>query len=253
MNRKPPMSHGPARPMTCEEVREQLADHMLGTLPELQAAAVRSHLRGCGACRADAARLDQGISLFATAAHAAEPPAELKERVMGALAEEWSEAPAERPRAPVSRWLAIAAAVLAFAGVLAWAGFSQVQAATRSRNDAASYRSFLGALGGRNVRVAVLKSASSAALEGSAILYDSDRGQSWILVLARPPSYTGAVEVSVWVPGGPAIQLRPLKIDAAGDASTWLVTSSDISRFTHVTLRSPDGAVLASGVTVSED
>jgi len=238
--------------MTCEEVREQLADHMLGTLPELQAAAVRSHLRGCGACRADAARLDQGISLFATAAHAAEPPAELKERVMGALAEEWSEVPAGRPRAPVSRWLAIAAAALAFAGVLAWASFSQVQA-TRSRNDAASYRSFLGALGGRNVRVAVLKSASSAALEGSAILYDSDRGQSWILVLARTPSYTGAVEVSVWVPGGPAIRLRPLKIDAAGDASTWLVTSSDISRFTHVTLRSPDGAVLASGVTVSED
>jgi hypothetical protein len=253
MKREPPTSQAsPTRPMTCEEVREQLADHMLGTLPDLQAVAVRRHLRGCGACRADAARLDQGISLFATAAHAAEPPVELKDRVMSALAEEWSEAPPQRPRRPVARWVALTAAALAFAGVLGWAGFSQVQA-SRSRNDAARYRSFLGALGGRNVRVAVLKPVSSTAIEGSAILYDSDRGQSWILVLARTPSYTGAVDVSVWVPGGPSIRLRPLQIDAAGDASTWLVTSSDISRFTHVTLRSPGGAVLASGVTVSED
>jgi hypothetical protein len=240
--------------MTCEEVRQHLADYTLGTLAEWEMAGVRRHLRGCGGCRAEAAQLDQGISLFATAAHVAEPPTELKDRVMSALAEEWSEGPAEKAqrRAGAARWLAVAAAVVAVAGALTWAGFSQVQA-SRSRSDAARYRSFLGALGGREVRVAALKAASGTAIEGSAILYDSDHGQSWILVLARAPGYSGPVEVTVSAPGGPSIQMRPLQLDAEGDASSWLVTSSDISRFTTVTLRSAGGSVLASGVAVSQD
>jgi hypothetical protein len=239
--------------MACEEVRQQLADSMLGTLPELEMAAVRRHLRGCGGCRADAARLDQGIALFATAAHVAEPPPELQDRVMSALAEEWSDAPAGSGSSPgAGRWLAVAAAVVAIAAALAWGAVSQVQA-NRSRVDAASYRSFLGVLGGRDVRVASLQRASSTAIDGSAILYDSDHGQSWILVLARAPGYSGSVEVTVSAPSGSSIQLRPLQIDTDGEASTWLVTASDISSYSKVTLRSSDGTLLASGLAVSQD
>lgn len=240
--------------LVCEDVRPQLADSMLGTLPEPEMAAVRRHLRGCGGCRAEAAQLDQGISLFATAAHVAEPPPELEERVMSALADEWSDMP-ERPAARrlfTPRWLAVAAAMVALAGAVTWGGFSQVQA-NRSRSDAASYRRFLGALGGRNVRVAALRAGGAAAIEGSAILYDSDHGQSWILVLAHAPGYAGTLDVSVSAPDGSRIGLRPMRIDTDGDASTWLVTSSNISRFTTVTLRSADGAILASGVAVSQD
>jgi anti-sigma-K factor RskA len=244
---------GVGREMACEEVRQQLADSMLGTLPEMEMAAVRRHLRGCGGCRADAARLDQGIALFATAAHIAEPPPELEDRVMSALAEEWSEAPAGiGSRSGPGRWLAVAAAVVAVAGALSWGAFSQVQT-NRSRTDAASYRSFLGALGGREVRVASLQPASSSAFDGSAILYDSNHGQSWILVLARAPGYSGSVEVTVSTPGGSSIQLRPLQIDTDGEASSWLVTSIDISPYTKVTLRSPDGTLLASGLALSQD
>jgi Putative zinc-finger len=239
--------------LACEDVRPQLADSMLGTLPEPEMAAVRRHLRGCGGCRAEAAKLDQGISLFATAAHVAEPPPELEGRVMSALSEEWSEMPERRPRrlfAP--RWLAVAAAVVAIAGAVTWGGFSQLQA-NRSRSDAASYRHFLGALGGRNVRVAALKAGGGIAIDGSAILYDSDHGQSWILVLAHVPGYAGDVDVTLSASNGSRISLRPMHIDPDGDASTWLVTSSDISRFATVTLRSPAGALLASGVAVSQD
>jgi hypothetical protein len=240
--------------LECVDVRPQLADSMLGTLPEPEMAAVRRHLRGCGGCRAEAAQLDQGISLFATAAHVAEPPPELEERVMSALAEEWSEVPDDRRarRLLTSRWLAVAAAVVAIAGVATWGGLSQVQA-NRVRSDAASYRHFLGALGGRTVRVAVLKAGGGTTIEGSAILYDSDHGQSWILVLAHAPGYTGDVHVTVSAPNGSVIGLRPMQIDTDGEASTWLVTSSDISRFTTITLRSPDGSLLASGVAVSQD
>src|SRR6266516_4731249 len=224
--------------LACEDVRPQLADSMLGTLPEQEMAAVRRHLRGCGGCRAEAAKLDQGISLFATAAHVADPPPQLEERVMSALSEEWSETP-ERRRARrllAPRWLAVAAGVVAIAGALTWGGFSQVQA-NRSRSDAASYRHFLGALGGRNVRVAALKGSGGNAIDGSAILYDSDHGQSWLLVLAHAPGYTGDVDVTLSASNGARISLRPMHIDADGDASTWLVTSSDISRFATVTLR----------------
>jgi hypothetical protein len=238
----------------CEDVRQHLADYTLGTLPETEMAAVRRHLRGCGGCRSEAAQLDQGISLFATAAHVADPPPELKERVMAALAEEWSEAPVAGPirHAPLARALAVAAIVAAVAGSLAWAGISQVQA-TRFRNDAASYRHFLGALGGRNVRVAELESSSARAIEGSAILYDSDRGQSWVLVLVRAPGYSGTMGVSLSAPTGPSIELRPMDLESGGDASTWLVTSSDLSRYSTVTLRSASGALLASGAAVSEE
>jgi Putative zinc-finger len=237
--------------MACQEVRQQLADFTLGTLPEVEMAAVRRHLRGCGGCRADAARLDQGITLFATAAHVAEPPPELQDRVMSALAEEWAEAPVRRRPGP-GRWLAVAAAVVAIGVALAWGAFAQVQA-NRLRTDAASYRSFLGALGGREVRVAALRQASSTAIEGSAILYDSDHGQSWILVLARAPGYLGSVEVTISATGGSSIHLRPLQIDSDGEASSWLVTSSDISSYTRVALRSSSGMLLATGLAVSQD
>ena len=66
--------------MGCEEVRELLPDHALGTLDEVQATAVRRHLRGCGACRSDALALDRGVAMFASAAHEVEPPTELRER-----------------------------------------------------------------------------------------------------------------------------------------------------------------------------
>jgi len=243
-----------AKSLSCQEVRQQLADYLLGTLPKPEMADVRRHLRGCGGCRAEAADLDQGISLFATAAHVAEPPPELQDRVMSALAEEWSETAVERTRgrAPAAKLLAVAAAVVLFAGALAWGGLAQVRA-TRSANDAASYRHLLGALGGREVRVAVLTPLSRTDIEGSSILYDSDQGQSWLLVLARAPGYSGPVSVTVSGASGRSIALRPLEIDSGGDGSSWLITSSDISRYTTVTLRSASGELLASGVAVSRD
>jgi hypothetical protein len=238
----------------CDEVREQLADAILGTLDQPDLAAVRRHLRGCGSCRAEAAELDKGIALFATAAHEEQPPPELEQRVISALADEWSEAPAiARPGLRPRRWLAVAAAVVALAGALSWAASAQVLS-NRFQADAASYRHFLEALGGRNVRVAVLKPGTNMEVDGSAILYDSDRGQSWVLVLARVPGYTGMVRVTLSSSTGRSIELRPMQIDSGGDASTWLVTSSDISSFTTITLSGPGGSsVLASGVAVSED
>ncbi len=99
-----------------------LPDLTLDTAEETEAAKVRRHLRGCAACRRDVASLDKGLLMFARAAHEEAPPAELKERVLSVLADEWG----ERAPAPVSsrprlvRLVAAAAAVLSLAGSVAW-------------------------------------------------------------------------------------------------------------------------------------
>jgi len=243
--------------MTCEELRQQLPDHTLGTLSETEMKAVRRHLRGCSGCRAEAALLDEGVSLFASAAHEADPPPELRDRVMSVLAEEWSERPASaRLKPPRSaRWqLAVAASVVLLAGLLVWGGAAQ-GTASRFREDATSYRQFLQALGGRDVRVSVLLPESGSVLEGSAVLYDSDHGQSWVLVIVRAPGKAEPMDVTLTATDGRSIKLPfPLKPDAEGEASTWLVTPVDIT--SYVTVRITDsatGQLLGTGTVVNHD
>src|SRR5207244_12900321 len=104
----------------CEEVRQFLPDHVLGTLSETESAAVRRHLRACSSCRAESTELDGGVALFARAAHAAEPPPELRDRVMSVLEEEWAEVPARPPMARrrfVLGWQAVAAVLILVAGL----------------------------------------------------------------------------------------------------------------------------------------
>jgi len=234
--------------MNCEEVRAQLPDYTLGTLSETEMAALRRHLRACSGCRTEARILDEGVAMFAGAAHAMEPPVDLKPRVMAVLAEEWTETPAPRfHRArPFFRWPALAAAVVLLAGALVWGSVAQANAHW-FQTDAASYQGFLHALGGLDVRVATFVQRSDIVVDGSAVLYDSDKGQSWVLVMARVPGYTGELEVSLSSRDGHSISLQPLRIDGEGDGSTWLVTSADISQFATVSIALPGGQVIATG------
>jgi hypothetical protein len=242
--------------VTCEELRQQLPDFTLGTLSETEMMAARRHLRGCASCRIEASQLDEGVALFASAAHAADPPPELHDRIMGALAEEWSDVPvagASRHRFSVG-WAGIAAAIVLLAGALVWAGVAQGNA-WRFREDAVSYRQFLQALGGRDVRVATLTSQTGSAIEGSAVLYDSDHGQSWALVIVRAPGITDPMDVTLFAADGRSIKLKfPLEPDAEGDASDWMVTASDISAY--ATIRITDvatGRLIAQGIAINHD
>jgi hypothetical protein len=255
--------------VTCDEALQLLPDSALGTLSETEEAAVRHHLRGCGACREDAMTLDRGVAMFASAAHAADPPPELRERVMSSLSEEWGEVdrqaqPAEPPRShrrpsgrpslPV-RILAAAAVVVALGGALAW-GFAQHSHTSdlSSRlaavaDDASAYHRFLTALGGKEVRVAKLHAVSRVVVGGTAILYDSDRHESWSLVELNAPGYRKPVKVTLVSSSGDRIDFPfAIDIDPDGHGAAWLVTAADISTFRTIQLRGPDGAVLATGV-----
>jgi anti-sigma factor RsiW len=240
--------------MTCDDVREHLADHVLGSLPEDAEAEVRRHLRGCMTCRRDLRALEEGMSTFARAAHQVDPPAGLKERVLATLGDEQAEQAGARRRVPgrVAR-VAVAAVIAAVAGALAWTGVTASSATNRAHLyevKAQRYQTFLDALGGKDVRVGTLRERSDQAVTGSVVMYDSDKGQSWILVLVRAPGETGQAAVTVLSPRGSRIHLHPLRFGAGGEGSTWLVTGGDISHFDRVLVADRTGTVLASG-TVS--
>jgi hypothetical protein len=247
----------------CEQVLDRLPDHTLGTLTDDDSAAVRAHLRGCSACRADAENLDTGLLMFASAAHEVEPPPELEERVLSVLAEEWVDTPTLQSRRPrpskLAPWLAVAASLALLVGAVAF-GFSAKRSADRSQSkvvalqdDANAYHTFLHSLGGKAVRTATLTPLAGNAVTGTAVLYDSDIGQSWVLVLARQPSSGGKAFVTITSPdGGRPLKLFPLVFDERGEGSSWLVTSADISTFNHVQLRDAQGNLIAEG-TATDD
>ncbi len=244
--------------MRCEQVVELLPDYALGTLSETEETAVRRHLRGCGACRADAESLDRGVAMFASAVHAVDPPPELKGRVLSVLTEEWTETaatPAPRGRRFIP-WLAVAAAVIALAGSLVWgsANRSKLHQTAASvaalREDALKYQRFLGSLGGKEIRIGSFSGQGSTPFDGTAILYDSDRGQSWALVLVTAPGYLQPIDVSLVSTSGRTIPLPfPIQIDSDGQGAAWLVTSADISSYPTVRLISGGRAIATASVS----
>jgi predicted anti-sigma-YlaC factor YlaD len=237
--------------VSCEAVRDQLAEHLLGTLGPEEDLAVRVHLRGCGDCRRELTELEEGLSTFARAAHQATPPAQLRERVLTVLGEERADQPV-RARRFTPALVLQAAVVVLLAGALAWGSVATIHGVHLS-SQAGRYKDFLAALGGRDVRVGTLQPRGTQAAEGSAILYDSDVGQSWALVLVRAPGLSGQAQVILSSSAtGRTIELRPLQFSGDGEGSSWLVTPADLSRFDRVKVVSQDGRVLAAGRVTGE-
>jgi hypothetical protein len=231
----------------CEEVREQLAEHLLGTLDEHVDAEVRDHLRGCSSCRGEMAALAEGVGTFAAAAHDVDPPEEVRDRVLAVLQEEWAE---REPVAVASRrppWIWRAAAIAALVAAIAWGGFSTLHA-SHLEESAEKYETLLGVLGGEDVRVGELRAAGSQELQGSVVIYDSKVGQSWVLVLVRAPGLEGTANVTMLTNGDNTIDLHEMEFGAGGEASTWLVTASDLTGYEKVNVWNADGLIASADV-----
>jgi anti-sigma factor RsiW len=236
--------------VTCDEVRELLPEHLLGTLDGPEDLEVRRHLRGCAGCRTDMVALSEGVEWFARAAHDREPPPELHDRVMATLEQEWRDADGRRLDTRRPPWFARAAALVAIAAALTW-GVSQTHRANLASADAESYRTLLATLGGEEFRVGALDAQIAHPLEGSVVLYDSHQGQSWGIVLVRAPGLSGTATVTLSIGEGagaadPTIDAGTLEFQPDGDAATWLVTSSDLTSYDHLTITADDGRVLAT-------
>lgn len=232
--------------MRCEDVREHLAEHLLGTLEPAVDAEVRRHLRGCASCRAEMSALADGVGTFAAAAHDVEPPDGLRPRVLAVLEEEWSDAAPAAPRrgrlASLGRVAGIAAAVAAIA-----LGAVATIRATGLEEDAGRYRAFVQALGGDDLRVGELRAAGTDELQGDVVIYESATGQSWVLVLVRAPGREGTANVTM-LAGERRIDLRPMEFGPGGEASTWLVTSGDLTAYERVNLWDEAGLIASADI-----
>jgi hypothetical protein len=231
--------------VTCDEVRDLLPEHLLGTLEPASDRAVREHLRGCAACRAEADGLGDGLASFARAAHDREPPPELRERVLAVLEEESRDA---TPTADGGRrWVPIVGIAAAAAIVVATIGFavSADRRADLAQAGAASYQRLLETLGGKEFRIGEITSDDRPEVEGSVVLYDSHQGQSWGVVLVRAPGWSGIATATLEAPDGRTIEVGELRFADDGDAATWIVTGTSLEAYDHLTIVGGDGTELA--------
>jgi predicted anti-sigma-YlaC factor YlaD len=233
--------------VTCDQVREQLAEHLLGTLDPDVHRAIGTHLRGCASCRREMIALAEGVGSFALASHDREPPPELRDRVRSVLEDEWSAVTAIATPPRRRRWVAAAAAIAALVAALAWGATSTIHARNLEAS-AAKYEAFLDVLGGENVRVGTLHGPGSQDLHGSVVMYDSNVGQSWVLVLCRAPGWSASANVTLRAQDGRTIDLHPMVFGAGGEGSTWLVTSGDLRSFDRVNVWDDSGVLATATV-----
>ena len=233
--------------MTCESVQDRLGEHLLGSMPEDDDAAVRRHLRGCASCRREAAALGDGLAAFARAAHDVAPPDDLRDHVLGAIRDDQRDDPAPET-ATWHRWVlpALAAGLsLALVASLTW-GVGQARRADRVKDNAASYTGLLAILGGTDFRAARLDPSGAQTLEGSVVVYDSHEDQSWAVVFLRAPGQTGYATPTLRADDGRTVEVWPLEFDRSGDGAAWLVTSVDLRPFDRLTVTAEDGTLLAT-------
>lgn len=236
--------------MTCEEVRDLLPEHLLGSLDETGDARVRQHLRGCAECRAERLRLEEGVATLSYATHEAQPPDELRDHVIEVLHQEWREpeettaVPTGSGRGRVWRWTAAVAAALLVVSV-AWGAVQMRQAEQRSA-DAASYQALLATLGGREFRLGELHPMGGVGVTGTVLLYDGvGRWNSWGIVLARSDADLTDARVMLVGPTGISKELPPLRF-SGGEASSWLVTHEALTSYDELVIVAHDGTVVAN-------
>jgi hypothetical protein len=231
--------------VTCDEVRELLPEHLLGSLTSDADMEVRRHLRGCSSCRAEMASLGEGITTFATAAHDRRPPSELRDRVLTVLEDEWRDAPVVIPE-PRRPRLAAAAAIGLLVASLGF-GLVQTHRANLAQAGDSSYRQLLNVLGGEDFRIGKLTGSGVHKVEGSVVMYDAHTDQSWGLVIVTAPGMSGkGFQATLSTVDGKRVAFAPTQLDAQGDGSAWIVTSADLHSFTRLTFSAPDGTLLAT-------
>ena len=231
---------------TCDDVRPQLADFVLGTDAGLDDARIHRHLRGCGSCRRELDALEDGLGVFGSTFERPAPP-ELRETVLSSLTDEWTDGRSDRRRMPLPRaWRVAIAASLALAVLAGTFGVIQLGRAREEARDAASFRTVLATLGGTGFKVGTLEAATATPVEGSVVAYESSHDQSFVVVFVRTPRLTGNGSLLVSRSDGTSWDPGPIEFDGDGDAAVWWVTDRTIGSMTGLTVRAPDGSILAT-------
>jgi len=195
---------------------ESLPLYVLGSLPDDERVAFEAHLGDCAGCRDELASLEPALSHMAAAA-AAQPPPSLWAGVLARSgrtpqdapldpAVPWSPAPRPRAGRP-SRWLAVAAAVLAFAlvavsatGLLLWQRTGELREQVAEAEHTSQMATVLAAQDAKmmevetqlsgHLRLAVAPSLDSGVVLGEDVQDPPDGRayQLWVMEDGRPRS-----------------------------------------------------------------
>ncbi len=136
--------------MTHEDVQASASEYLLGSLDEVTAARVASHLAGCDACRDEVREVARTLDALARSVPEVHPPAALRDRIVAipsTVPQVAAVAPSvaiARPRPPrIAPWFAAVAAALV-AAVAMWQAASARAEVDRLRQELADVRSMAG-------------------------------------------------------------------------------------------------------------
>ncbi len=205
----------------CVAVREELAEHALGVLPEPRRRAVSEHLGWCAGCRKEAGELAEGAAVLGLSRPAAPPPS-LEEGVVGAVAGKATRSRRRAPRAAIL--LAAVVAVVSVGVVGAMAGrvrrAEDAAATARERAEAAArrFQEVLEGVGGPTPVLSAALTASAGEAGGRAILYDADDDRDFVLVVAGGLPEDGEPYLAFLVsPAGRRLEVGRLRPSGAGE------------------------------------
>jgi putative zinc finger protein len=246
--------------MDCTAVRELLAEHALGTLEEDRGRFVDRHLEWCAGCRKEMGELAEGAAVVVTALTPAEPPADLEDRVVGAIREAASRR--ERDRRPRIALVAATVAAMVAIGALGWAvamtGMlseaenAAVTAQGRAKEFETVLREILREADDGRILSANLVGVGSAVGGGSGIVFDSPGGLDWTLVLAGGlPKEDGPYRAYLTI-GGQRHRVGRLSPSSPGEVAVYRIFANDVSEARWVSVRDRSGNTVLRGSVVAE-
>jgi hypothetical protein len=250
--------------VNCLTVRERLAEHALGLLPDGDVSVDR-HLEWCAACRKEAGELQRAATTLAYSVAPAEPPAELEERVVAAVRDAAGRRRAAAPRRSRVAAAGVLAAMLALSG-LGWgalmagrAGRLQDQVAIQrqqQRQAVANFRALIEDLEGADpsniVEVATLMSPRLRSGGGDALVLLSPSSDDLALVVISGLTGLRQAHLPLEVRllsdrAGDLVVGHIRALDTGGGAavSQWFV--GNLNAYSAVVVRDARGRVLLNG------
>jgi hypothetical protein len=246
--------------MDCPVVREQLAEHVLGTLEDDRRRFVDRHLEWCAGCRKEMAELAEGAAVVVSALSPAEPPGGLEDRVAEAIKE--AAGRRERRRRPKVGLAAAAVAALVAVGAFGWAmamsgRLSDAQRAAVSAEDRAKQfeivlREILIEADDGRILSSDLIGVGAAAGGGRGILFDSPGGLDWALVIAGGLPVERGPYVAYVTTGGERHRLGRLSPSSPGEMAVYRIFSHDVSGAHWISVRDRSGNTVLRGSVAAE-
>lgn len=218
--------------------------YVLGALSPEEEQDFRSHLRECEECRQEVAELRAVVDVLPLAVQAAEPPADLKRRILSAVTTEPEEPPQQPVPIPSSkprhRWFTAPSAVLLAAALVLAAGLGlwniRLRQQVHDQQTALSFHQRVESALAQGATVSRV-AGTAAVPSASAALVQPRNGQPAYLIVQGLPATPASRVYQLWLLHGltphsagtftyrgTAAQVVPLPLSSRGYSATALTS-----------------------------